>query len=373
MRNLRDGSDATGYPYEGRRYCCHGCVPSRERSERHAGALRPPAWGRSVEVHRAVFIAEDPEEVGRFLADIDLLHPYEQKLAQIQITGIGQNEKTACATADGHFGPVLYHIELHFDAADGGGYESTLCSGGPILGLRGSFKVHPAEGGCVVTHVERYQFAPGPIAWRLGQLWRGGRVGAALRKSKSSAALAAAPRKNVVTGMGSMASRDSQGTRPSGSSYGRRTRLSLTRPKDLLRVGSFGFAVNFIWELAHTPLYRVTAGWSEHLICCTIASLADGLGLVLIFIVGAIVFDDGRWTRCPTISRIGLAVVLGFGGAVLVELVALARGWWSYLEEMPRLPGTPIGLSPLLQFTVLPVGVLFYLMPRRWNAELRAR
>ena len=161
-----------GIPYEGRRYCCHGCVPRRERSERRAGALRPPTWGRSVEVRRAVFIAEDPEEVGRFLADIDLLHLYEQKLARIQITGIGQHEKTACATADGHFGPVLFHIELHFDAADGGGYESTLCSGGPILGLRGSFKVHPAEGGCVVTHVERYQFASGPIAWWLGQLWK---------------------------------------------------------------------------------------------------------------------------------------------------------------------------------------------------------
>ena len=145
------------------------------------------------------------------------------------------------------------------------------------------------------------------------------------------------------------------------------------RPKDLLRVGSFGFAMNFIWEFAHMPLYRVAAGWPEHLICCAIASLADGLGLVLIFIVGAVVFDDGRWTRCPTTSRIGLAVVLGFGGAVLVELVALASGWWSYREEMPRLPGTPIGLSPLLQFTVLPVGVLFYLMPRRWNAELSAR
>jgi hypothetical protein len=154
-----------GVRWEERRYCCHGCAGRPEP----AGALRPPAAERTVGTVRAVHISASPEQVGEFLADIKLLPLYEQKLARLQVTGVGPDGRTACATANGQFGALPYHIELHFQAREGGGYESTLCGPGPIAGLRGTFRVEPAEGGCVVTHTERYQFRGGLAAAWLGR------------------------------------------------------------------------------------------------------------------------------------------------------------------------------------------------------------
>jgi len=155
-----------GVQRDGQRYCCHGCVPQPEQA---GGALHSPEPQRSVGAVRAVSISAKPEDASAFLADIKLLALYEQKLARIQLTGVGQDGKTACATADGQFGAFPYHIELHFYAVEGG-YRSTLCSGGPIVGLRGTFVARPAEGGCVVTHSEQYELRGGWLGTWLGRL-----------------------------------------------------------------------------------------------------------------------------------------------------------------------------------------------------------
>ncbi len=66
---------------------------------------------------------------------------------------------------------LTYHIELLFKASRGGGYESTLCSSGPIRGLRGDFSVAAGvEGESVVTHFERYEFFGGSAVRHLFKL-----------------------------------------------------------------------------------------------------------------------------------------------------------------------------------------------------------
>lgn len=126
-----------------------------------------------VSAARAVRIDRPVEEVATFLADINLLHLYEQKLARIQVTGVSADGRSACATADGQFAFLSYHIELHFQASEGGGYRSTLCSKGPIAGLLGTFTVKPTgDGGCIVTHVERYEFLGGAGGYALGRMTR---------------------------------------------------------------------------------------------------------------------------------------------------------------------------------------------------------
>jgi hypothetical protein len=153
-----------GLVRDGRVFCCHGCAKGE--------ALQPPAKTRTVSAARAVHIDRTPEEVARFLADIDYLHLYEQKLARIHVTAVSADGRRACATADGQFANLTYHIELHFDALEGGGYNSTLCADGPIVGLRGTFAVRPDGEGCVVTHVERYEFKGGTVGARVGAIVR---------------------------------------------------------------------------------------------------------------------------------------------------------------------------------------------------------
>jgi hypothetical protein len=157
-----------GIPREGGVYCCHGC----ERTVTGPGPLHRPENHR-VAVARAVQIDETPERVAEFLSDINLLHLYEQKLTRIQTTAVSSDGRTACATADGQFMLLTYHIELHFDALEGGGYKSTLCDNGPVAGLRGTFAARPADrGGTVVTHQESYEFLGGTAGLAFGQLAR---------------------------------------------------------------------------------------------------------------------------------------------------------------------------------------------------------
>src|SRR5258708_5041040 len=121
---------------------------------------------------------------------------------------------------------------------------------------------------------------------------------------------------------------------------------------DLIRSAIFGTVVNFPWEMAHSLLYRGSAGWTltRHLICCGLASLADGIGIAIIFCFGSFVFRDAQWTRIRSVTRIAFAALLGLTQALIVEWVALRLDWWAYMPMMPRVPGTNLGVSPLVQF-----------------------
>jgi hypothetical protein len=139
--------------------------------------------------------------------------------------------------------------------------------------------------------------------------------------------------------------------------------------RDLLVSAGLGVGVNFPWEMAHSLLYRDPPGftWGQHLACCGLASLADGLGIAAIFALGALAFGDPRWTRRRTTGRVLFAALLGLAGAAVTEWLALRLGWWGYGPAMPRVPGTNLGVSPLAQFVLLPLLVLFWALPRRWS------
>ena len=143
----------------------------------------------------------------------------------------------------------------------------------------------------------------------------------------------------------------------------------MVRRHDLVTAGLLGAAANFPWEMAHSLLYRDAAQftWRQHLVCCGLASLADGVGIAAIFAIGAAAFREPRWTRQMTPSRLGTVVLLGIAGAVATEWLALRLDWWAYTPAMPRVPGTNLGISPLVQFIILPLVVLFVALPRWWR------
>lgn len=157
-----------GYIRDGRFYCCDGCA----RSGTTAGPLYTPDEHR-VHTARAIHLDADVDRVAAFLADIELLPLYEQKLDRLHVTARAADGKSACASADGRFAMITYHIELHFDALRPGGYKSTLCSEGPIAGLRGTFEPAASDrGGTIVTHTETYEFLAGGLGYAMGQFTR---------------------------------------------------------------------------------------------------------------------------------------------------------------------------------------------------------
>ena len=118
-------------------------------------------------------------------------------------------------------------------------------------------------------------------------------------------------------------------------------------------------ALNLLWEIAQLPFYTL---WKEGppsfiayaVVHCTLGDMAIGTLALLIALIatraGAL---DGRKFR-----KVGLlTVVTGVGYTVLSEWTnTIARPSWEYSALMPvmNLNGLEIGLSPLLQWLVIP-------------------
>ena len=140
------------------------------------------------------------------------------------------------------------------------------------------------------------------------------------------------------------------------------------------------FALNFSWELSHCPLYEGCGYDPLHVAFLALASLADAIMAALLYLSLALVYQDGLWVRQLTWRRVFWLVMTGGAGAALTEVIHLAAGSWVYTHRMPLIPGLGVGLTPVLQFAVLPLliySLSFYLtvprsIPAVHEAHLKA-
>jgi len=118
-------------------------------------------------------------------------------------------------------------------------------------------------------------------------------------------------------------------------------------------------ALNLLWEIAHLPLYTV---WAEGtlpylayvVVHCTLGDLVIGASALASALVATRAGAIDQWK----FQKVGLvAVVTGIGYTVLSEWMnTIARPSWEYSALMPvvNLNGMEIGLSPLMQWLVVP-------------------
>lgn len=122
--------------------------------------------------------------------------------------------------------------------------------------------------------------------------------------------------------------------------------------------------LNLAWEAAHLPLYSL---WKEaepayiafSVVHCTLGDVMIGsAALVLASILGRErALARWRWVRIAA-----LTALFGVSYTVFSEWMNLAvLRSWTYAESMPTLEhaGVEIGLSPLLQWLVLPPLALY--------------
>jgi hypothetical protein len=114
--------------------------------------------------------------------------------------------------------------------------------------------------------------------------------------------------------------------------------------------------LNYPWELAQAPLYMgmedYNAGVFWH---CFVASLGDGIMVLLIVAAGWITLRQPDWFVRPGISGYVVMIAAGLLLAVLVEWVAVHKlERWAYGERMPKVPGLGVGLVPIAQMLILP-------------------
>lgn len=114
------------------------------------------------------------------------------------------------------------------------------------------------------------------------------------------------------------------------------------------------FLLNFAWEMLQMPLFKdMELNWQTTLFCA-LASVADVLMVLLIYYSFAFIYKDPFWIQNFTIQRTAILVLVGSVGAILAEIRHLSLGNWAYSEAMPLVPVVNAGLSPVLQFMILP-------------------
>lgn len=115
---------------------------------------------------------------------------------------------------------------------------------------------------------------------------------------------------------------------------------------------------NLVWEFAHFPLYTLwtTGTLSEKVFAIAHCTMGDLLIAAASLLAALVVAGDARWPLEGFARVTILAVAAGLGYTAFSEwLNTTVRGSWAYTDAMPLLPVLGIGLTPLLQWIVVPV------------------
>ena len=120
------------------------------------------------------------------------------------------------------------------------------------------------------------------------------------------------------------------------------------------------FLLNFAWEMLQMPLYEGMKFNIQSVVFCGLASIIDVLMVLLLFYFFALIYRESFWFQKYTTQRIAILVLVSGIGAILLESVNVSFGSWNYSKYMPIIPVVNVGLTPVLQFMVLPI-LTYYL------------
>jgi len=130
-------------------------------------------------------------------------------------------------------------------------------------------------------------------------------------------------------------------------------------------------ALSLAWEAAQLPLYTIwyEAEWSDiafAVVHCTAGDVLIGLFALFMMLIVTRAGPIGSWRTAHVTAGI---VVLAVSYTVFSEWMnAVIYGHWKYSSLMPLLPVLGTGLSPLLQWVIVPSVALH--MALRLNVAL---
>jgi hypothetical protein len=127
-------------------------------------------------------------------------------------------------------------------------------------------------------------------------------------------------------------------------------------------VALFSFLLHFVWEFIQVPAFEGmprTGHW-EGILLCLRATVGDvGLGL-LAFWAASLAAHSRSWVLEPRRWPMTVFIAVGLGLTIVLEYYSTEiAGRWSYSEIMPLIPGLGTGVTPLLQWTLIPPVVVW--------------
>lgn len=117
-------------------------------------------------------------------------------------------------------------------------------------------------------------------------------------------------------------------------------------------------AGHFVWEIVQLPLYTLwTEGTTDEIAFAVVHCTGGDLLIALASLIGALFVVGGSgWPSQRFVPVAVLTVVLGVAYTVYSEWLNVnVRGSWAYAPSMPTIPPLATGLTPLLQWIVIPI------------------
>lgn len=131
-----------------------------------------------------------------------------------------------------------------------------------------------------------------------------------------------------------------------------------------LQLLRFALPLELLWEIAQFPLYDVwhQEKWSYILYGLAHCTLGDLLILLATYELVALLAGGRAWYRSRPNTGSLLFTLLGAAYTVYSELMNVRiKGTWGYTELMPIVPLLHIGVTPFLQWLLIPP-ILIWLM-----------
>ena len=127
---------------------------------------------------------------------------------------------------------------------------------------------------------------------------------------------------------------------------------------------------NLVWETLQLPLYTLwrTGTPREIAVAALHCTGGDVVIAATALMTALVLVGKPAWPAKRFLAVASVAVVLGLAYTIFSEWMnTTIRRTWAYSELMPMVPWTAIGLSPMLQWLVLPAFSLFGM----WRAACR--
>ncbi len=128
-------------------------------------------------------------------------------------------------------------------------------------------------------------------------------------------------------------------------------------------VAVFSFLLNFVWEYIQAPTYAgmVEMNHWDGIKLCTSATFGDVGFALTAFWVTSLVARSRQWIFQPKAWQLLMFLGIGIGLTVGFEFYYTTISLrWTYSELMPLVPPFGTGLSPLLQWIVIPLLLLWF-------------
>lgn len=141
-------------------------------------------------------------------------------------------------------------------------------------------------------------------------------------------------------------------------------------------VALFALLLNYPWEFLQVPLYErmPQAPHWEAIKACSRAAAGDAVIALAAYWAVAVWLRSRDWVLKPTLAATLAFMGLGVLITTALERLAVAGLWverWSYSALMPVVPGLGVGLSPMMQWLVLPPLVLWLVRRQLASRPLR--